>query len=107
MEEARFCGRADVRAWLEKTVCPPSSVEKRTVQNIIMKTKTNLLAAGILLATTVAVLSQPTITSLRLSGQAATIYDASHLYASNSVSPGANVTFTVTASGTPPLHYQW
>src|SRR5690242_3662518 len=72
-----------------------------------MRLKASVIAAGILLATTIAGFSQPTITSLRLSGQAATIYDASHLYLSNSVSPGAKITFTVTASGLAPLNYQW
>ena len=43
-----------------------------------MKTKTHLLSAGILLATTLAGFSQPTITSLRLSGQAANASDVSH-----------------------------
>ena len=72
-----------------------------------MKTSSILLLGGFLLTTTLAGFSQPTISSLRLSGQAATIYDVSHLYASNSVSPGANLVFKATAGGTPPLQYQW
>ena len=72
-----------------------------------MKTKTSLLLSGILLASLYNALSQPTISSLRLSGQSQTIQDVSHLYLSNSVSLGANVTFKVTAGGAAPLHYQW
>jgi len=72
-----------------------------------MKIRNKFLAVGILLVTPLTGFSQPTISSLRLSGQAATIYDVSHLYLSNSVSPGANLVFRVTAGGTPPLQYQW
>ena len=72
-----------------------------------MKTIASALTAGILLASTLASLGQPTITSLRLSGQAATVDDTSHLYLSNSVSLGANLIFKVTAGGAPPFHYQW
>ena len=72
-----------------------------------MKTSSILLLGGFLLTTTLAGFSQPTISSLRLSGQAATIYDVSHLYASNSVSPGANLVFKATVGGTPPPQYQW
>jgi hypothetical protein len=56
---------------------------------------------------TLSVLVPPTISSLRLSGQPQTGYDSFHPYATFSVSPGANVTFTVAASGTMPIAYQW
>ena len=72
-----------------------------------MKTTVKILATGVFPALATVGLSQPTIVRLQLSGQAATIYDNSQVYLSNSVSLGANVLFNVTASGTPPLHYQW
>jgi hypothetical protein len=72
-----------------------------------MKTKASFLATGILLATGLAVFGQPTISSIRLSGQPQTPNDSSHRYLSNSVSLGANVTFTVTAAGALPRYFQW
>ncbi len=72
-----------------------------------MKIDANLLATGILLAITASGLGQPTITAIQLRNQPQTFYDSSHLYATYSVSLGAKVKLSVTASGTPPLHYQW
>src|SRR5437762_142363 len=57
-----------------------------------MKTKINLLAAGIFLAAFANAFGQPTITS-----------QPTDL----SVSLAANVMFQVTASGAAPLNYQW
>jgi len=70
-----------------------------------MKTKDTLLAAGILLATTLAAFSQPSISSVRLYGQSA--IEGNHLYATPSVSLGDNVIFTVFAGGALPRYYQW
>jgi hypothetical protein len=56
---------------------------------------------------TLTALTPPKIAFLSLSGKAATSSDNSHLYRSNSVSPGADLIFTTSASGTTPLHYQW
>src|SRR6266568_4404912 len=68
---------------------------------------TNVDGAVTSAVATLTVLVYPKILFLRLSGKAATSQDSSHLYLSNSVSPGANLIFTTSASGTAPLHYQW
>src|SRR6266567_9196978 len=68
---------------------------------------TNVDGAVTSAVATLTVLLYPKINFLRLSGYAATSQDISHLYRSNSVSPGANLIFTTSASGTAPLHFQW
>jgi len=68
---------------------------------------TNVDGAVTSAVATLTVLVYPKILFLRLSGKAATSQDSSHLYRSNSVSPGANLIFTTSASGTAPLHFQW
>src|SRR5579859_4972048 len=66
-----------------------------------------LLTSGFMLASMLPAFGQPSVLSLKLSGQPQTAYDSLHPYASFSASPVANVALTVTASGTAPLGYQW
>ncbi len=68
---------------------------------------TNVDGAVTSAVATLTVLLYPKIAFLRLSGGAATSQDPSHFYRSNSVSPGAYLIFTTSASGTAPLHFQW
>jgi len=68
---------------------------------------TNVDGAVTSAVATLTVLIPPKINFLRLSGKAATSQDISHLYLSNSASPGADLIFTTSASGTAPLHFQW
>ena len=74
-----------------------------------------LVASALLLAGPVPAFSQPRITGITLSGLPQTASDTYHPYATNSLEPnitfsastGADVKFAVSASGTPPLYYQW
>src|SRR6266496_4181093 len=68
---------------------------------------TNVDGAVTSAVATLTVLVSPRINFLRLSGKSATSQDISHLYRSNSASPGANLIFTTSAYGTAPLHFQW
>ncbi len=68
---------------------------------------TNVDGAVTSAVATLTVLLYPKILFLRLSGGATTSQDPSHFYRSNSVSPGAYLIFTTSASGTAPLHFQW
>src|SRR5437867_1753938 len=60
---------------------------------------TNVNGAATSAVATLTVLIPPKIRSLSLSGKAATSQDISHLYLSNSASPGANLIFTTSVAG--------
>ena len=66
-----------------------------------------VIASGLLIAATENAVCQPAISALTLNGQRQTAHDSFHPYARMSASLGADVTLTVTASGTGSLGYQW
>src|SRR5436190_305922 len=96
-------------AWLAADLKTMLKCSVRTRMNVNMK-RTNriiILIAFICWATAIRAQASPTITSLRLNGQAQTGNDPVHFYLSYSASPGALVYFKATVSGVAPFNYQW
>ena len=59
------------------------------------------------LALAPAALAQPSSVLISLSGQPLNSLDATHPYASDSASVGANLVLKAAVNGTPPFSYQW